>query len=157
MRASQFITLVKGPIDYTAKVVLSNRQKLAALSVGDLVAVAKRKWALIAEYHQVTREKEVRNTGANSCALCSRFLKDGIGKCLRCPVRKYTGREGCIQTPYAAYSSARNAEEKAEYAREFVNLLSLIEPATRYDTGEVKKRRTVTRNTQTKTCETDTH
>lgn len=49
-----------------------------------------------------------KDISINNCSLCEMFWKDGNenhhgAMCGRCPVKKVSGRDGCLGTPYNAW------------------------------------------------------
>jgi hypothetical protein len=73
-------------------------------STNEALKASIKKWETIFVLH--CDNKLVSNWFADTCALCSLFIKNDIlGECAHCPIKKKTGSTQCRNTPFIAYSA----------------------------------------------------
>ena len=73
--------------------------KLDEMADLELINLAIEKWRTIRDAYDLAGVVSVRN-GTGTCALCQVYRDDDDGDCARCPIKRYTGWQGCCETPY---------------------------------------------------------
>ena len=87
-----------GHYQYTLEII-DPEPNYSELSPIELLKLSIEKWQTIANYLKVHPRIYISERGISTCACCRRY--NGIGQyCEGCPVREFTDRIGCENTPY---------------------------------------------------------
>lgn len=83
----------------------------------------------------------VEDLGMKNCALCKTFFNNEKDTCGQCPVKKRTGQDFCVGTPYQAFDAAEGygAFNWSDERKRYLHPTALNGAGARIESGLAKR------------------